>query len=145
MHQWVAIFSVLAVPAMAGGFKESVEIYCNVSKVDKAAMAGFNEGILEVFQPNVDHIQPKAKVSVVAGTDKRIIKIGESTFEKGDRSSLSFTRDTAGNYKLEMEHGDIEESFIITYNRARKTGTVTGYPSDADPTGLKPYAELDCK
>jgi len=144
MKKWATLLAVVALPAFAGGFKESVEIHCTVSKVIPKYMAGLNEGQLTVFNPNVDHIQPTAHVSVVAGSEKRVIKIGESTFEKG-HSPLTYTRDKNGNYEFTMEHGDIEEMFIVTYNRAKQTGVVKQFPSDAEASDAKTYAELDCK
>src|SRR5687768_499122 len=108
------LFSVVAFPALAD-LTEEVKLHCTVSKVDKKIIAGLNEGHLKVFNPHVDNIQTEARVSVTAGTKRRVIQIGESTYDREakDRSVAEYSRDRSGDWKFVVESGDIEEGFVI--------------------------------
>lgn len=127
--------------------KESIEISCVVTQVNKNIVAGLNEGKLKVWDPYVDHIQPEGIVSVKAGTNQRVVRIGETTYDRdaSDGSEMHFTRDSKGNWKFVIYSGEIEEGFVINYKKSSKAGTVATFTTDNDESTAQIYANLNCK
>ena len=120
---------------------------CKVTKLNSRVLESFGDDVtLEVFNPNVDHIQPNAFVKVVVVQDKLKLAFGERTYSNAKRYSVP--ADSQAAYTVESP--DVEIGYLLIIDAfGSGEGSLGGYTTDLHPgeragDRVENFADLQC-